>query len=136
MNRALRIDPTHYGATFNLGLLHLRQNRFEQALKDMQRAKQLDPSLRNVESYMLFSLNYRADVDAEAVARAHRCVGEAITQAAGRSFSTWENRLDPERRLRMGQAGAARVRELFSAERMVRQLETLYRGMVAKHSAV
>jgi len=43
---------------------------------------------------------------------------------------------DPERRLRMGQAGAARVRELFSAERMVRQLETLYRAMVGKHSAV
>ena len=36
---------------------------------------------------------------------------------------------DPERRLRMGQAGAARVREAFSAERMARQLEALYEGM-------
>ena len=41
---------------------------------------------------------------------------------------------DEERRLRMGQAGAARVRELFSAERMVRQLEDVYQEMVGKQS--
>ena len=41
---------------------------------------------------------------------------------------------DPERRLRMGEAGAARVRELFSAERMVRQLEDVYQEMVGTQS--
>src|SRR2546427_757027 len=39
---------------------------------------------------------------------------------------------DPERRLRMGQGGAARVREAFSAERMARHLEALYECMVGK----
>jgi glycosyltransferase involved in cell wall biosynthesis len=33
---------------------------------------------------------------------------------------------DPERRRRMGQAGAARVRDHFSAERMVREVEEVY----------
>ena len=41
---------------------------------------------------------------------------------------------DERRRLRMGQAGSGRVRELFSAERMVRQLEDLYQEMVGTHS--
>jgi len=37
---------------------------------------------------------------------------------------------DPDRRIRMGQAGAARVRACFSAERMVRELQAVYEGMV------
>ncbi len=53
-------------------------------------------------------------------------LGEAILTLLG----------DRERRLRMGQAGAARVRELFSAERMVRRLETVYQEMVRKDSTV
>jgi glycosyltransferase involved in cell wall biosynthesis len=42
---------------------------------------------------------------------------------------------DPERMIRMGKAGATRVRERFSAERMVRQLEALYEGMVGPPAA-
>lgn len=37
---------------------------------------------------------------------------------------------DPDRRIRMGQVGAARVRDCFSAERMVRQLQGVYEGMM------
>jgi glycosyltransferase involved in cell wall biosynthesis len=37
---------------------------------------------------------------------------------------------DPGRGVRMGQAGAARFRSLFSAERMVRQLECVYEQML------
>lgn len=39
---------------------------------------------------------------------------------------------DPERRRRMGQAGAARVRDRFSAERMVRQVEKVYQEIAAE----
>ncbi len=36
---------------------------------------------------------------------------------------------DPDRRIRMGQSGAVRVRDRFSAERMVGQLQALYQEM-------
>lgn len=43
---------------------------------------------------------------------------------------------DRERRLRMGRAGAARVREFFTAERMVERLEAVYQEVFARHSVV
>ena len=43
---------------------------------------------------------------------------------------------DPERILRMGQAGTTRVREVFSAQRMVRQIEAVYEDMVGKEKTV
>jgi glycosyltransferase involved in cell wall biosynthesis len=42
---------------------------------------------------------------------------------------------DADRRIQMGQAGAKRVRDRFSAERMVGRLEALYEEMLAMHSA-
>ncbi len=68
----------------------------------MLRAREIDPDLDNVESVMLFSLNLRADLDADAVARAHRIVGAEMARAAGPPFVTWDNPVDPDRRLRIG----------------------------------
>jgi glycosyltransferase involved in cell wall biosynthesis len=42
---------------------------------------------------------------------------------------------DPESRVRMGQAGASRFREFFGADRMVRQIETLYERMIEESTA-
>jgi len=39
---------------------------------------------------------------------------------------------DPQRRSRMGQAGSARVRDRFSAQRMVAQLEAVYNDLVQR----
>jgi glycosyltransferase involved in cell wall biosynthesis len=42
---------------------------------------------------------------------------------------------DADLRIQMGQAGAKRVRDCFSAERMVGRLEAVYEEMLAMHSA-
>jgi glycosyltransferase involved in cell wall biosynthesis len=44
--------------------------------------------------------------------------------------------VDPERMIRMGTAGATRARKCFSAERMVRQLEAVYDGMLGSPPAI
>ena len=62
----------------------------------------IDPTLKNVESYMLFQLNLRADVEREWVAEAHRMAGAAITRASQPAFAAWSNSRDPDRRLRVG----------------------------------
>jgi len=102
LERALAIDPEHAGATFNLGMIHLHERRFEAAIATVLRAKAIDPDLDNVESVMLFSLNMRSDLDADAVAHAHRIVGAEMTRAAGAPFARWDNAVDPEKRLRIG----------------------------------
>jgi predicted O-linked N-acetylglucosamine transferase (SPINDLY family) len=102
LERALLINSKHTGAIVNLGMLDLRECRFEEAIAAMARAKAIDPELDNLESVMLFSLNMRAELDAETVARAHRIVGAEMARAAGAPFAHWDNLPDPERRLRIG----------------------------------
>jgi glycosyltransferase involved in cell wall biosynthesis len=40
--------------------------------------------------------------------------------------------LDPELRSRLGRQGAARMRELYARERMVDDIERLYRSLLAR----
>ena len=79
-----------------------RQGRLDEATSFVERAKALDPELKDVDSFLLFSYNFRTDVDATTVFDEHRTVGAAIQRAAGAPFTDWTNTRDPDRRLRIG----------------------------------
>jgi predicted O-linked N-acetylglucosamine transferase (SPINDLY family) len=99
---ASAIAPEHSGTLLNYGMFCFRQDRFDEAMALLQRARTLDPSFTAAESALLFSLNFRTDCDAGAVAREHRRVGHLISAAAGPVFSQWSNVPNPQRRLRIG----------------------------------
>ena len=98
---ALAIAPDHAGAPLNFGMFLARQGRLDEATSFIERAKALDPELKDVDSFLLFSYNFRADVDAIAVYDEHRRVGAAIERAAGVPFNEWANAPDLERPLRV-----------------------------------
>ncbi len=100
--RALSLAPEHGGTVLNFGMFCMRQGRYDDAIALLMRAKALEPRLANVESFLLWSLNFATDRDAEAIAARHRAIGAEITRIAGPPFVTWPNAVDPERPLRVG----------------------------------
>jgi protein O-GlcNAc transferase len=103
---ALRHAPDYAPAHFNLGTLLAVAGDYAGARECLQEALRLQPDMvgkvLDAESFLLFSSGLRGDVDPEALAREHFRVGAAIAQAAGPPFTTWSNRPDPERTLRIG----------------------------------
>ena len=100
--RACEAVPDHGGTMLNYGAFCMRQGRFDEAVRLFERAKATDPAVKEVESSMLFALNFRTDLDSEAITREHRRVGGIIGAAAGAPFGSWGNAPDPDRRLRVG----------------------------------
>ncbi len=101
-DRALELAPNHPGALLNYGMYCSRRRRFDEAMDCFHRVKTIEPGFRDVESIVLFSLNFRTDVDVHSIANGHRRVGAAISKAAGPAFTTWSNAPNTDRPIRVG----------------------------------
>jgi len=99
--RALTMAPDHAGALLNFGMFCVRQGRLDEATQFVRRAKALEPGLKDVESFLLFTDNFRTDIDAVTIFDEHRRVGAAIQRAAGAPFTEWTNAPDRDRPLRV-----------------------------------
>ncbi len=97
---AIAIDPHHSGALRNFGMLCLRHQRFDQASDLLARARAIDPEANDMESSVLFSLNFD-DVDSRTVADRHRAIGSLIASASPPRFTRWRNTAEPERKLKV-----------------------------------
>jgi predicted O-linked N-acetylglucosamine transferase (SPINDLY family) len=100
--RAREIEPEHAGTLLNHGTFCFRRDRFDEAMQLFQRVKQLQPTFTDAESSLLFSTNFRTDLDVMAIADEHRRVGRLIAAASGPECTTWSNSPQPDRRLRIG----------------------------------
>jgi protein O-GlcNAc transferase len=100
--RALAFAPDHVAVLFDFGMYWSRRRRFDKATECFYRVKARNAGFKDIESVILFSLNYRTDVDVQTIADEHRRVGAAITQAAGDPFRTWTNTPIADRPLRVG----------------------------------
>ncbi|MGH9807304.1 MAG: tetratricopeptide repeat protein, partial [Terriglobia bacterium] len=99
LRRALELRPDYALAALNLGQLLLRLGRFDDALSFIERSVVIAPDAL---SWMLSSINNRADLDASEIHRRHVSVGNAIHRVSGPCFTTWSNRPDPNKRLKVG----------------------------------
>jgi predicted O-linked N-acetylglucosamine transferase (SPINDLY family) len=99
---AIEVDPRHAGVALNIGMFRLRQGDVEEALRWLQTARHLDPTIKGVDSQILFTTNFRADLTPAEIAEAHREIGELLAQTTGPSLDTWPNVIDEDRCLNIG----------------------------------
>jgi len=98
---ALALDPRDYEACRNLGSTLAGMAQFDEAEDLHRRAMELRPNYAGGYSSLLFNLNYRPDLSAEAIAAEYRRF--EATQTAGLPPSApHANGRDPNRRLRLG----------------------------------
>jgi predicted O-linked N-acetylglucosamine transferase (SPINDLY family) len=100
--KARAMDPSLASVHGALGSLYVRTGRGAEAERAFAIALELDSELESSKSAYLFSLNLRNDLDASAIFEEHARLGAVITRAARGSFTTWNNRPDPERRIKVG----------------------------------
>ena len=99
LREALDLRPDFALAALNLGQLLLRQDRFDDAVPFIKRSVVIVPAAL---SWILFSINNRTDLDAFEIYRRHVSVGDAILRVSGPRFTTWANRPDPNKRIKVG----------------------------------
>lgn len=99
---ASRVDPSLAAIEAALGTLYLRTGRVVEARRALRQALERDPTLQGAQSPLLFSLNLSTEFDVATIFREHACVGEAMVRAAKAQFTSWPNRPDPDRRLKIG----------------------------------
>lgn len=99
LREALDLRPDFALAALNLGQLLLRQGRFDDAVPFIERSVVIAPDAL---SWTLSSINNRTDLDASQIYRRHLSIGDAIRRVSGPSFTTWSNRPDPNKRLKVG----------------------------------
>jgi len=102
IDRAGAMDPGLAAVHSQRGGLYLKTGRYEEAYSAFTTGAALDPSEISVGSGLLFSLNFRPEIDPVAIAHEHRRIARAITAAGGRPFDSWQSTRDPDRRLRIG----------------------------------
>ena len=85
-----------------LGTLYLKTGRVADACRAFRHALDIDPALHSAHSPLLFALGLSTEFDAATIFREHVRVGEIMVRSADHRFTSWANRPDPERRLKIG----------------------------------
>jgi protein O-GlcNAc transferase len=85
-----------------LGTLYLRTGRLTDATHAFRHALDIDPTLQDAQSPLLFALSLSTEFDAATIFREHARVGDIIVRSAEHRFTSWTNRPDPQRRLKIG----------------------------------
>lgn len=99
LRQALALRPDYAGAAFNLGRMLVRQDRFEEAIDLLALGNRF---ATDTDSWMLFELNNRPDIDRSRAFDLHVRVGANIRRQQAARFDSWTNVADPDRRLRIG----------------------------------
>ena len=104
--RAVMLEPGLAHAHNNLGSLLKEIGQIAEAEASFRRALELNPllpeALYALGSNKLMALNYRPDVSAEEVFRAHRDWGDALIARQSEPAPAFANTRDPDRVLRVG----------------------------------
>jgi predicted O-linked N-acetylglucosamine transferase (SPINDLY family) len=99
--RALEINPQYLDAHLHLGIALKDIARSEEAIECFQRALEINPRFAETYNYLLFTLNYSPDYNAEYCLQVARQYGQLLTEAATEPFTRWQCEPNPER-LRVG----------------------------------
>lgn len=99
---ARAMDPALASIDAALGTLQLRTGRAADARSEFRQALAKDPTLLGAQSSLLFSLNLSTEFDSDTIFREHTRIGEIFLKSTKYQFSSWTNRPDPERRIKVG----------------------------------
>lgn len=99
--QALQLEPNHFDACRNLGSTLAGLAQFDEAEALHRRALDLRPDYAAGHSSLLFGLNYRPDLTAEAIAEQYRRFDAQHARPLAKAPSP-VRQPDPERRLRIG----------------------------------
>lgn len=87
---ALDLRPRYAGAAYNLGMLLLKLDQFEEAERWFLCAKAYDPvAAAGALSDFCWELNYRADLSPETIFLEHVRIGATIARLAGPVYREW-----------------------------------------------
>jgi protein O-GlcNAc transferase len=139
--QAIHFKPEFAMAHNNLGGIFLQQGLPEKALVSFREALKLQPDLPEVQSNLLFCLNYDPDADPDAVFAEYRKWGQHQVPAVPQPPHT--NDADPDRVLRIGyvspdlrQHALVRYFEPVLAHHDPRRVQAICYAEVAKPDAV
>jgi predicted O-linked N-acetylglucosamine transferase (SPINDLY family) len=99
--RALAINPDFADAHSNLGALQRDRGELEAAVQSCRRALALKPDFADAHSNLLFSSNYLSLQEPAALLADARRFG-AMAASRAEAYTTWPNRPDAKRSLRIG----------------------------------
>ena len=101
---AIRLNPSAAVLWDNLGICLCSQGRIDEAAAAHRKAMELDPASFRAHSNLLLTLHYQAAADPAVLLADHRAWGAAHGVAGAAPH--FQNRRDPERRLRVGYLSA------------------------------
>jgi predicted O-linked N-acetylglucosamine transferase (SPINDLY family) len=99
---AVRIDPGDHRAHLNLGNTLKDQGRLDEAIAAYRTAIALDPDNPTYHDALILAMHYHSSYDQQAIGEECRRWSRRHAERFAREIRPHTNRLDPERRLRVG----------------------------------
>ncbi len=100
--KALALDPNQVAALITLGNALKEQGRASEACDRFARAANLSPASVSARSNEIFTMNYRADLDAADIFQAHTAWAETFADSVPANTQAVPAEADPDRRLTIG----------------------------------
>jgi predicted O-linked N-acetylglucosamine transferase (SPINDLY family) len=100
--RAIALRPTWGSALAELATALQLQGEQDRSLAALRRAVELEPSSAAIHSNLLYALNFRADIETDALASEHRVWAARHAEPLASVAVSYESDRSPERPLRVG----------------------------------